>query len=119
MRQNRRLPGLLLTLMLALASVATGFGYRYARPITDPILIAYLQDGGSLGDLCDGSGGASHRGIPCDCCLTGPALIPDPFTLPHPVGYVLALAPIFAATPALPATPRDPAREVRGPPARV
>jgi hypothetical protein len=116
MRQNRRLAGLVLTLMLALASLATGFGGRYARPVTDPVLIAYLQAGG---DLCDGSGGASHRGIPGECCLTGPAVIPDPVTLPRPADYILARAPLFAATPALPDTPRDPTREVRGPPVRV
>ena len=119
MRQNRRLPGLVLTLMLVLASMATGLGYSYARAATDPALIAYAEAGGSLDDLCLGSGGASHRGIPCDCCLTGPALIPDPVALPHPVGYVLALAPLFSATPALPDTPRDPVRAVRGPPAAV
>lgn len=113
MRQNRRLAGLALALMLALASAVTGLAFSYARPVSDPVLIAYLQAGG---DLCDGSGGVHHRGILCDCCPTGPAVIPDPVALPRPADYILTRTPIFAATPMLPDTPRDPAHDVRGPP---
>ncbi len=117
MRLNRPLAGLLLTLVLALGSAAQGFAYRYERPIRDPALLAYLQMGGSLDDLC--SGGARHRGIPCPGCLIGPAILPAPLVLPHPAKTTLALSrPLGAPHAPLPA-PRDPGHGVRAPPAAV
>lgn len=118
MRHHRLpLPGLLLTLMLALASAAQGLAYRYDRPVTDPALIAFIHLGGSLDDLC--SGGASHRGIPCDFQLIGPAPIPEPARLPQPAGLTPHRAPFLTALNLPPLAPRDPAHGVRGPPVAV
>lgn len=115
MRNHRvNLTGLLLTLLIVLGSAAQGFAYRYSRPITDPALLAWLQTGGTLGDLC--SGGAEHRGIPCDGALTGPAVLPAPVRMPRPAGWRLSRAPRFAALVLAPLAPRDPAHGVRGPP---
>lgn len=61
---QRRVTNLILVLAMALASVQ--FASHSVRPeVTDPDLVAYLANGGSLADLClNGEGGSGHADCP-------------------------------------------------------
>jgi hypothetical protein len=70
--------GILLVLILTVATGALGFAHR--PPSADhEALVAYVLAGGNPADICgdsDGDGLADH-GCPA-CHLTGSALVPDP-----------------------------------------
>lgn len=64
---------LLIAIVLFFAMVASGFAHRGAA--TDPDLVAYLQAGGSPGELCDA--GLQPLGPDCEACsLAGAGSLP-------------------------------------------
>ncbi|KMK68686.1 hypothetical protein [Puniceibacterium sp. IMCC21224] len=69
---TRHIPGVLSRLFVLIAFVAmasSGFAHRLSAPNLDPSLLAYVQVGGSLDDLCGESGDTSHSGSQnCDAC---------------------------------------------------
>lgn len=108
--------GIVLTLVLGVALVASTFAHRMPAP-QDTALAAYVLAGGDLDDLCDAGSGKSLTQTDCDACrLVGAAVLPPP----EP-GFV-AVERAFAATVLIPSrsvaarAPRDPALGNRAPP---
>ena len=122
--RRRPLASLALTLLLAFATVVTGWSARPLLPAEEVAIEEFVLQGGSLADLCDESGaigksGSRHRHDCQTCCLGGAiALLPGRL-LARPVSVAVALA----TSPALPVQP-IPAGEwnaaaPRGPPSLV
>ncbi|WP_390910444.1 hypothetical protein [Pseudosulfitobacter sp. SM2401] len=63
---------------LMIAMTVSGFVHTGARPDISPELAAYVAAGGSLADICGGSGEQDGaRGVKCDACLRfGAAVLP-------------------------------------------
>ncbi|MEP2640751.1 hypothetical protein [Roseobacter sp.] len=59
--------GCVLLLIASLAMSAAAFAHRVADPAPSPDLLAYLDIGGTLEDLC-GDTGPSHLTSACDAC---------------------------------------------------
>ena len=90
----------ILALLLALALLSLPFGHRTSSAAQeDPALIAFVEAGGTLADLCDGPGEALHAALDCEACSSMAAsLLPVPFAL---------YSPVTGAAPASRVTPRD------------
>ena len=59
----------LLTLLLVLALASLPFGHRTtATAQDDPALIAFVEAGGTLADICDGPGEGLHAALDCEAC---------------------------------------------------
>lgn len=116
---RHRFSGIMLTLLLALATLAGGFAQRAAVNADDMARLSHaLFWGEPVADLCGGSGQpGTTRTADCPACtLTAVAVLPDATsTLP---GMRLA----FGATVLIPASVQsfgrilDPARAARAPP---
>ena len=91
----RILPLLLIRLSLILAIgaglVGAGFAHRSAAPV-DADLLAFIEVGGTLDDLCDDGGPITHWGdTGCEACrLSDTAHVPKPLGIP--AANVLALS---------------------------
>lgn len=106
-----RIFAVLAAVCIALASVASA--NRMALPADhDPALVAYVQAGGSLHDLCLPDEGTGHSDHDCPFCR----LLADPDDLtPAQVTWMLVPAPlqdrlVALPYPELPQWSRDPAR---------
>ncbi len=80
-----------LTVLALLVAFATaGLSHRAASQLPDPDLVAYVQAGGALSDICGGADGGAHPGAStCEACrLVGVAVLPE---------WVGISAPAFAS----------------------
>ena len=114
-RQNRRsAAGIVLTLVLSLALVATGWAHRMPAPVAAdaPAWVAYLAAGGDADALCaHNPDPRHHRGQPtaesCAACrLVSGAMLPVPGGCLHPPALLARLPdspPVVTAC--LPAPP--------------
>lgn len=78
--------------LLALALVVLGFGHQHApAPPSDPMLAAYMQIGGTLGDLCIESGdGQGDMAQDCPVCTLAKGMAIAPAI--HQAGLALRIA---------------------------
>jgi len=68
---------LCLTIAVLVAMTSVGFAHRVASPDVDEGLLAYVQAGGSLDDLCGGADFGAGHGETCDACrLVDGAVVP-------------------------------------------
>lgn len=110
------LTGLVLTLLLGVALVASAFAHRMPQ-VQDVGLQSYLLAGGDLADLCNHADREPAASGDCAACrLVGCVVLPDP----RP--DFVAVERTFAVTVLIPArkvarrSPRDPALGNRAPP---
>jgi hypothetical protein len=110
---------LAVVIALTFAMAGSGLAHRFSAPEADEGLLAYVQAGGALADLCGEGGLASHLGgQSCDACrLVDCAMVP-------PAGLVFATSigqfVLSANVPAAQVQASvviDPSRPVRAPPA--
>src|SRR6056297_2860840 len=69
-----------LTVLALLVAFATaGLSHRAASQLPDPDLVAYVQAGGVLSDICGDADGGAHPGAStCEACrLVGVAVLPE------------------------------------------
>lgn len=69
-----------LTVLALLVAFATaGLSHRAASQLPDPDLVAYVQAGGALSDICGDADGGAHLGAStCEACrLVGVAVLPE------------------------------------------
>lgn len=108
-----------LTLLLALALLSLPFGHRSSTAAqADPALIAFVEAGGTLADLCDGPGEALHAALDCEACSSMAAsLLPAPFTLYSPATGAATASRVTPRDLRLARSPAGAPPPQRGPPA--
>jgi len=68
---------LCLTFVVLIAMTGSGFAHRVAAPDLDESLLAYVQAGGALEDICGGAGSGEGNSQACDACrLVDGAVVP-------------------------------------------
>lgn len=109
---------LFVTAMLVAALLTLGFAHRISLPETDPDLLAYLQAGGSLADICDASDDVPHGlNQNCEACrLVDAAACPAPSTTLRRDALVQIRQMRIIAQLRHHAKPLDPAQRTRAPP---
>ena len=108
-----------LTLLLVLALASLPFAHRATAQVQqDPAFIAFIQAGGTLSDLCDGTlEGQNHAALDCEACRIVNALIlPTPADVLLPGGRLRFATPRAARALGAPRSPAGAPPPVRGPP---
>lgn len=101
-------------LIVALGGV--GFGHRTA-PAIDADLLAFLDAGGTLADICDDTPGSAHAAVVCEACqISGSADVPPINRTRCDFGQTRVLAPALPRTFDVLNDPFDPAHRGRAPP---
>jgi hypothetical protein len=106
---------------LIFVMAGSGLGHRFAAPETDEALLAYVQAGGALDDLCGEGGLASHMGgQSCDACrlVDGAMVPPAEFVFAASIGQFIPSTEL-SATQVLACGAVDPSRPARAPPTFV